>query len=166
MTPDEIRRDERDHHKDQAIFNTKNIITTENNIRASLWTLAVFVFTFSSPLFNQHHLRTIEKVFLLIGWILLLISIAFGLISSILDRLFYAKHAELEGQAILIFTKRAYSEDDLADMWQENERIYKASGSDKQGSIVSTGLYLYLQMLTWFLGFLVILISAILRLFD
>ncbi len=166
MTPDEIRRGERDLHDKALLFNLNNLVTTENSIRKSLWTFAVFVFTFSSPMFaNFNGVGLSEKVLLTVGWSLLTLSILFGIVDAIKDMFFYEAHAEFEGKAKLIFTKEAETSAQLEEMRARNNELWQSRRSQKQGLIVGKRYFLYAQMLTWLSGFILVLIAAILIVF-
>lgn len=97
---EQLRRFVKEHHFTRTNLVTEEINKIESGLRNLLFTLAIFLFTFTSPIFIESKgLPEIVKLLLFLSWIFLFSSMIFGLIQIVIDIKFLSKSGEIENKA-------------------------------------------------------------------
>ena len=90
QTIENLRLNNKQRHFTRGNMLAENVNKTEADLRTILFTLAVFLFTFSSPLFIQiKKLSVNEKLLLFLAWIFLFSSLMSGFIQIVFDIKFF-----------------------------------------------------------------------------
>lgn len=146
--------------------NISEINKLETGIRNTAFTLATFVFTFSSPIvvdLKDLELNEIQKVILYTSWIFLFMSICFGLIQVYLNVRFHRKMLDQFIKRDNIWANLLPQEDyekEFSRRYKKSTILYNAerpSGSSEFPTI--------LQIVFLIIGFITILVVAISLLF-
>jgi hypothetical protein len=156
-----LRRNQRDRFRTTALMYSGEINKTESDFRNTLYTIASFLFTFSSPIFvDIENLDESTKVLLFISWIFLLSSICFGFWQTSIELDYYKKIVKRESEAESLWVQVNPSQQEYDDAVKETERLYK----DHQRH--SWMLPQILQVIFLVIGFVLLISCATILLFK
>lgn len=96
---EELRRRNKEAHFIRANLWNQEVNKTERGLSSLFFTLATFLFVFTSPIFQQpDQFNAIEKTVLSISWVMLFFSIIFGLLQVVSDIKYFFRAAERESR--------------------------------------------------------------------
>ncbi|OGH34543.1 MAG: hypothetical protein A3B38_00030 [Candidatus Levybacteria bacterium RIFCSPLOWO2_01_FULL_36_13] len=155
QTIENLRLNNKQRHFTRGNMLAENVNKTEADLRTILFTLAVFLFTFSSPLFIQiKKLSVNEKLLLFLAWIFLFSSLMSGFIQIVFDIKFFIRGAKRESNNEKLWSKPYPTMEEYKENSKKSEKIYL------DFSAHSNSIPLVLQVVFLTLGFLFILGAA------
>jgi len=96
---EELRRRNKGAHFTRANLWNQEVNKTERGLSNLFFTLATFLFVFTSPIFQQsNQFNDIEKTILSISWVILFFSVIFGLLQIVSDIKYFFEASERESR--------------------------------------------------------------------
>lgn len=156
-----LRRIVKEQHFIRANYWAQEANSTETGLRNLLFTLAVFLFTFTSPIFLDPKKLSIEPKFIFfISWLFLIASIIAGLFHTKIVIDFFSKSAKNSNFREKIFSEQIPWE--KSDYDEAVKRSLELNRELTDPSVIS----LVFQLALLFIGFIYILSGASLILFK
>jgi len=153
---EKLRIASKENHFSRANLWIKETNNTEASLQNISFTLAVFLFTFSSPIFIQTKiLGDTEKTLLIIAWLLLLLSLTAGIVNVTTSIKYFAKSAERENKAEKLWSRSFMTEDEYNETVKETARLFYSFSPH------SNLIPLILQVTFLIMAFILILLTAI-----
>ncbi|OGH16755.1 MAG: hypothetical protein A3C30_00230 [Candidatus Levybacteria bacterium RIFCSPHIGHO2_02_FULL_40_18] len=158
---EELRTSSKERHFIRANLYNEEVNKTEAAFRNLLFTFAIFLFTFTSPLFIEiKTLSEAERILLFLSWIFLLVSLLSGIVQIAIDIKYFFNGAERESKGEKLWSKAFISFDEYNETVKEDSKLYADFSPH-------SGLYaLILQLAFLMLAFVLILSVASLLLFG
>ncbi|MBU4209973.1 hypothetical protein KKC08_02800 [Patescibacteria group bacterium] len=158
---EQLRRFVKEHHFTRTNLVTEEINKIESGLRNLLFTLAIFLFTFTSPIFIESKgLPEIVKLLLFLSWIFLFSSMIFGLIQIVIDIKFLSKSGEIENKAEKLWSTAFIGFDEYEKRAKEGEELFEDFDTH------SPYIPLIQQVVFLLIAFLLIMSGASLLLFG
>ena len=155
-----LRRDQRERYRSTSLLYSMENNRIESDFRNTLYTVAIFLFTFSSPLFiDIKILHDSIKVLLFISWLFLLFSVCFGFWQTYIELEYYRKVSKRENAAESLWIYVNPTEQEFSDTVQKTQELY--NNHERHTWMIPQ----ILQVIFLFIGFVFIISSASVLLF-
>ncbi len=159
---EQLRASNKQQADRQGLFAVTEANKVGEGLKALLFSLAVFLFTFTSPIFLKNKdIPNNGKVLLLISWIFLVFSIVAGIVQTIKDLKFHDQSIAKNLKASKIWSATVQTQEEFNKKYDETEEIYGDRYLNKSNST-----FFILQGTFVFIAFGMIVALAILLLFH
>lgn len=151
---EKLRVAAKERHFTRANLWNEEVNKTEVGLRSLLFSLAVFLFTFTSPIFLEiKDLSQDKKLLFFLAWVLLISSLIAGLIQIVLDIRYLFKGAERESRGERMWSKAFIDYDEYNLIVGEQKRLYEDFSSHSgQHFLILQATFLLLALLLIFSG--------------
>lgn len=151
---EKLRVSAKGRHFTRANLWNEDVNKTETGLRSLLFSLAVFLFTFTSPIFIEvKSLSQDERLLFFLAWVLLISSLIAGLIQIVLDIRYLFKGAERESKGERMWSRAFIDYDEYNRTVREQEKLYEDfSPHSNQHFLILQATFLLLALLLIFSG--------------